>query len=40
MKTLKEIAITVLIIIGLLACVSALVGAMCAIGYKVFLWVV
>lgn len=39
MKNFMEIVLTVSIIIGLLACVAVLAGAMWAIGYKVFLWV-
>lgn len=40
MKNFREIVISVLIILGFLAFASVLAGAMCAIGYKVFLWVV
>lgn len=40
MKNFREIVLTVSIILGFLACVAVLAGAMCAIGYKVFLWVV
>lgn len=40
MKDFMEIVISGLIIIGLLAFASVLAGTMCAIGYKVFLWVV
>lgn len=39
MKNLKEIVMTVSIILAFLACVAVLAGSMCAIGYKVFLWV-
>lgn len=40
MKKFREIALTISIILGLLACVAVLAGFMCAIVYKVFLWVV